>query len=145
MSSAAQAFGATGPLRFDGSARLVGQGARWVAGGVNSAFRVGMQPGPLVFERGEGPYLFDADGNRLIDFYGGMGAMVLGHNPKEVQQAVRKYARDRELVLIDLAAEMNGRREYFRDLVHFNDAGARRAAALVHARLPPVSAGPDQE
>lgn len=61
------------------------------------------------------------------------------------QQAVRKYARDRDLVLIDLAADMNGRREYFRDLVHFNDAGARRAAVLVHAQLPPAPAGPDQE
>jgi glutamate-1-semialdehyde 2,1-aminomutase len=90
MSSAAQASGATGPLGFDESRRLIEQGARYVAGGVNSAFRIGMQPGPLVFERGEGPYLFDVDGNRLIDYYGGMGAMVLGHSPAAVQQAVRE-------------------------------------------------------
>ncbi|QMV04142.1 aminotransferase class III-fold pyridoxal phosphate-dependent enzyme [Devosia sp. D6-9] len=49
-----------------------------------------MQPGPLVFERGEGAYLFDVDGNRLIDYYCGMGAMVLGHNPAGVRQAVKE-------------------------------------------------------
>ena len=77
------------PMSFDGSARLIEENARWLAGGVSSNFRLGMQPGPLVFERGEGPYLFDADGNRLIDYYGGMGAMVLGHSPAGVREAVK--------------------------------------------------------
>ncbi|MBI4923291.1 MAG: aminotransferase class III-fold pyridoxal phosphate-dependent enzyme [Devosia nanyangense] len=48
-----------------------------------------MAPGPLVFERGEGPFLFDVDGNRLIDYYCGMGAMVLGHSPAPVRAAVK--------------------------------------------------------
>ena len=47
-----------------------------------------MSPGPLVFDRAEGPYLFDVDGNRLIDYYLGMGPMILGHNPPEVRRAV---------------------------------------------------------
>ena len=76
-------------LRFDGSAALIAENAKYVAGGVNSNFRTGMAGGPLVFQRGEGPYLIDADGNRLIDYYCGMGAMVLGHSPKGVQQAVK--------------------------------------------------------
>ena len=76
-------------LTFSESARLVEAGSRYVAGGVNSSFRAGMGGGPLVFERGEGPYLFDADGNRLIDYYGGMGAAVLGHDPAGVREAVR--------------------------------------------------------
>ncbi len=42
-----------------------------------------------MFARGDGPYLIDADGNRLIDYYCGMGAMVLGHTPPGVQQAVK--------------------------------------------------------
>jgi glutamate-1-semialdehyde 2,1-aminomutase len=57
---------------------------------VNSNFRTGMAGGPLVFRRGEGPCLIDADGNRLIDYYCGMGAMILGHSPKAVQQAVQE-------------------------------------------------------
>jgi len=78
-----------GELSFEKSAAAIGEARQWIAGGVNSHFRIGMAPGPLVFTHGEGPYLFDADGNRLIDYYGGMGAMVLGHNPAGVREAVK--------------------------------------------------------
>jgi len=77
-------------LKFDRSAALIAENSRYVAGGVNSNFRIGMAGGPLVFQRGEGPYLIDADDNRLIDYYCGMGAMILGHSPKTVQQAVKE-------------------------------------------------------
>jgi glutamate-1-semialdehyde 2,1-aminomutase len=76
-------------LSFDRSAALIAENARHIAGGVNSNFRIGMAGGPLVFQRGEGAYLIDADGNKLIDYYCGMGAMVLGHTPAGVQQAVK--------------------------------------------------------
>jgi glutamate-1-semialdehyde 2,1-aminomutase len=76
-------------LSFDRSAALIADAANTIAGGVNSNFRIGMAGGPLVFARGDGPYLIDADGNRLIDYYCGMGAMILGHTPKGVQQAVK--------------------------------------------------------
>ena len=76
-------------MQFDRSAALIAENAKYVAGGVNSNFRIGMAGGPLVFQRGDGPYLIDADGNRLIDYYCGMGAMVLGHTPAGVQQAVK--------------------------------------------------------
>jgi glutamate-1-semialdehyde 2,1-aminomutase len=79
-----------GTLSFANSARLTAENAQWIAGGVNSNFRMGMQPGPLVFTHGDGPYLFDADGNRLIDYYAGMGAMVLGHSPEPVRRAVKE-------------------------------------------------------
>src|SRR6478752_7326114 len=75
---------------FDRSAAMIAENSQFVAGGVNSAFRVGMAGGPLVFTRGEGPYLFDVDGNRLIDYYCGMGAMVLGHSPAGVREAVKE-------------------------------------------------------
>jgi glutamate-1-semialdehyde 2,1-aminomutase len=76
-------------LSFDRSAALIAEAAQTIAGGVNSNFRIGMAGGPLVFQRGEGPYLQDANGNWLIDYYCGMGAMILGHSPKGVQQAVK--------------------------------------------------------
>jgi len=76
-------------LSFDRSAALVAENAKYVAGGVNSNFRIGMAGGPLVFSHGDGPYLVDVDGNRLIDYYCGMGAMVLGHTPAPVQGAVK--------------------------------------------------------
>jgi len=56
-------------------------------GGVSSNFRLGMAPTPLMIESGEGPYLYDVDGNRLIDYYLGMGPMILGHRPKPVINA----------------------------------------------------------
>jgi glutamate-1-semialdehyde 2,1-aminomutase len=77
-------------LSFDRSAALITENANHIAGGVNSNFRIGMAGGPLVFQRGEGAYLIDADGNKLIDYYCGMGAMVLGHTPASVQQAVKE-------------------------------------------------------
>src|ERR1700689_3995628 len=77
-------------LSFDRSKALIAENAKHIAGGVNSNFRTGMAGGPLVFLRGEGPYLIDADNNRLIDYYCGMGAMILGHSPKGVQQAVKE-------------------------------------------------------
>jgi glutamate-1-semialdehyde 2,1-aminomutase len=76
-------------LSFDRSAALIAEAAHTVAGGVNSNFRIGMAGGPLVFKRGEGPYLQDVNDNWLIDYYCGMGAMILGHSPKGVQQAVK--------------------------------------------------------
>lgn len=76
------------PLRFDASAARIAEARQWVPGGVNSNFRLGMAPTPLVFTHGDGPYLHDADGNRLIDYYGGMGPMILGHTPDAVRQAV---------------------------------------------------------
>jgi glutamate-1-semialdehyde 2,1-aminomutase len=76
-------------LAFDRSAARVSDATRFVPGGVNSNFRAGITPTPLVVERGEGPYLIDADGNRLIDYYLGMGPMILGHSPKGVMDAIR--------------------------------------------------------
>jgi glutamate-1-semialdehyde 2,1-aminomutase len=74
--------------RFDASRAAIEHAARWQPGGVASSFRTGMAPGPLVFERAEGACLHDVDGNRLIDYYLGMGPMILGHDPPEVKRAV---------------------------------------------------------
>ncbi len=63
-------------------------------GGVNSpvrAFRaVGGDP-PFV-ERAEGAYLWDADGNRYIDYCGSWGPMILGHAVPAVVEAIREAA-----------------------------------------------------
>jgi glutamate-1-semialdehyde 2,1-aminomutase len=61
-----------------------------IPGGVNSpvrAFRaVGGQP--LFIERGQGPYLFDADGNRYIDYVLSWGPLILGHAHPRVAEAL---------------------------------------------------------
>lgn len=59
-------------------------------GGVNSAARAFGAVGgePIVFERGDGAYLFDIDGNQYIDFIGSWGPMILGHQLESVKEAV---------------------------------------------------------
>lgn len=78
---------------FQKSQGVFEEGAAWLARGVGSDFRLGMSPHPLVFDRADGPYLYDADGNRLIDYYLGMGPMILGHRPQAVIERVREELR----------------------------------------------------
>src|SRR5580704_8881510 len=63
-------------------------------GGVNSPVRpfraVGGHP-PFVV-RAEGAYLWDADGNRYLDFFGSWGPMILGHTFPPVVEAIREAA-----------------------------------------------------
>ena len=61
---------------------------RVIPGGVTSSIRAGARPHPLYFERGEGPYLWDVDGTRYVDFALGYGPLLLGHAPHVVRDAV---------------------------------------------------------
>ena len=67
---------------------------KFLPGGVDSpvrAFRaVGGDP-PFV-THAEGAYLFDADGNRYLDFFGSWGPMILGHAFPPVVEAIRQAA-----------------------------------------------------
>ena len=65
-----------------------------IPGGVDSpvrAFRAVGGHAPFV-ERAEGAYLFDADGNRYLDYFGSWGPMILGHAAPVVIDAVREAA-----------------------------------------------------
>jgi glutamate-1-semialdehyde 2,1-aminomutase len=64
--------------------------SRHIPGGVNSPVRAfrGVGGDPLFFEHAAGPYLFDVDGNRYIDYVGSWGPMILGHSHPRVIQAV---------------------------------------------------------
>ena len=73
--------------RYDKSKAIFEQARNYLPGGVSSNFRY--QTTPLCFERGEGCYLWDADGNRYIDYVLGNGPAILGHTPKPVLDAVR--------------------------------------------------------
>jgi glutamate-1-semialdehyde 2,1-aminomutase len=68
---------------------------RVIPGGVNSPARafgaVGGQP--LFIARGEGPFLFDLDGNRYLDYVGSWGPLILGHAHPRVVAAVEEAVR----------------------------------------------------
>ena len=65
-----------------------------IPGGVNSPVRAFQAVGgsPPFICRGEGPFLFDADGNRYLDYIGSWGPMILGHAHPGVVQAIAEAA-----------------------------------------------------
>ncbi|MFD5092726.1 glutamate-1-semialdehyde 2,1-aminomutase [Amycolatopsis thailandensis] len=65
-----------------------------VPGGVNSPVRAFNSVGgtPRFMVRGEGPYLWDADGNRYVDLVSSWGPMILGHAHPDVVAAARDAA-----------------------------------------------------
>ena len=46
----------------------------------------------ILVDRGEGPYVYDIDGKRYIDFTTGIAVLNLGHTPKRVVEAVKRQA-----------------------------------------------------
>ncbi len=51
-----------------------------------------MQPFPVFIERADGAYKWDVDGRQYIDYWMGHGALILGHNPPHVRDAVIEQA-----------------------------------------------------
>src|SRR5438045_37997 len=66
-----------------------------IPGGVNSPARAfgGVGGQPIFIARGEGPYLFDLDGNRYLDYVGSWGPLILGHAHPRVVAAVEEAVR----------------------------------------------------
>jgi len=66
-----------------------------LVGGVNSPVRAFRSVGcdPLIIERGEGQYLYDVDGNKLLDYVCSWGAMLLGHANPAVTAAITDQAK----------------------------------------------------
>ena len=76
------------------SADLFARARRRIPGGVNSPVRAFRNVGtePFFVARGEGPKIWDVDGNEYIDYVGSWGPAILGHSPKVVVEAVRAAA-----------------------------------------------------
>jgi len=66
-----------------------------LVGGVNSPVRAFRSVGgdPLIIEKGSGQYLYDADGNQLLDYVCSWGAMLLGHAHPAVTAAIVNQAQ----------------------------------------------------
>ena len=77
------------------SVELFEQAVKLLPGGVNAPVRafnaVGGQP--FFVDRAQGPYVWDADGNRYIDYVCSWGPLILGHSPSDVVEAVISAAR----------------------------------------------------
>ena len=98
------------------SAAAHARACRVIPGGVNSPARAfgGVGGSPITIARADGPYLFDIDGNRYLDFIGAWGPMILGHNHTAVLEATITALRngssygapcERETELAELVVE----------------------------------------
>lgn len=81
-------------LSLNRSRELQQRAEALIPGGVDSPVRAFRSVGgdPPFVERAEGAYLFDADGNRYIDYFGSWGPMILGHAEPKVTAAVQAAA-----------------------------------------------------
>lgn len=72
------------------SAALFEAARQKIPGGVNSPARAfgGVGGTPVFIARGEGPHLYDVDGNRYVDYIGSWGPMILGHAHPAVREAI---------------------------------------------------------
>ena len=64
-------------------------------GGVNSPVRAfkNIDGNPIFFKKAKGPFVFDADNNKYIDYIGSWGPMIMGHSHPEIIGAVSKQLK----------------------------------------------------
>jgi glutamate-1-semialdehyde 2,1-aminomutase len=77
------------------SSQLFSEAKKVIPGGVNSPVRAFKAVGgePIFVKKAEGAYLYDEDGNKLIDYINSWGPLILGHAHKPVIDAVIEKAR----------------------------------------------------
>lgn len=81
-------------LTHERSQALFREALRLLPGGVDSPVRAFRAVGgePLFIERGEGPYLYDVDGNHYIDYVLSWGPLILGHADPRLLEALNAAA-----------------------------------------------------
>jgi glutamate-1-semialdehyde 2,1-aminomutase len=80
--------------KIDKSIALFNQAKSLMPGGVNSPVRAfkNINGNPIFFEKAQGAYLYDADGNKYIDYIGSWGPMIMGHSHPEIVNAIKNQA-----------------------------------------------------
>jgi glutamate-1-semialdehyde 2,1-aminomutase len=81
-------------VKNEKSRRLLQRAAETIPGAVNSPVRAwtAVKGSPIFIERAQGAHVFDADGNRFIDYVGSYGPAILGHAHPEIVRAVAEQA-----------------------------------------------------
>jgi glutamate-1-semialdehyde 2,1-aminomutase len=80
---------------YQRSSALFVEAKKYIPGGVNSPVRAFKAVGgdPVFVERAKGAYLYDVDGNKLIDYISSWGPLILGHAYEPVINAVINKAK----------------------------------------------------
>lgn len=76
------------------SARLFERASQVIPGGICHNLRY-FPPYPFYVERAQGPYVWDIDGNRYVDFWMGHYTHILGHNHPLVREAVVSFIKEK--------------------------------------------------
>jgi len=81
-------------MNISKSQELFSRALQSIPGGVNSPVRAFKSVGgtPLFIKRAKGAYLYDEDGNQLIDYIASWGPMILGHAYEPVIKAIQEQA-----------------------------------------------------
>ena len=79
-----------GDVQVTKSQALFEEGIRNISGGPPVTHHLKFED-HVYFERAEGAYLYDVDGNRWTDLQGGFSALPMGHNVPVVREAIRDY------------------------------------------------------
>lgn len=74
--------------RTHGSEALYQRARKTLAAGVASSYQM-RDPWPIYLDRGQGAYVWDVDGNKMVDFHNGFGSMVQGHAHPAISKAVQ--------------------------------------------------------
>src|SRR6476620_7018636 len=82
-------------MLYKRSSQLFAEAEKVIPGGVNSPVRAFKSVGgtPIFVKEAKGAYLYDEDGNRLIDYINSWGPMILGHAYEPVVNAVIEKAK----------------------------------------------------
>lgn len=80
---------------FEKSINLFNRAQQSIPGGVNSPVRAFKSVGgtPVFMKSAKGAYMYDADGNRFIDYINSWGPMILGHAYEPVVKAIQETAQ----------------------------------------------------
>jgi glutamate-1-semialdehyde 2,1-aminomutase len=89
------------------SAGILQHNRRFIPGGVVSVNR-SISP-EIVFSRGEGPWIFDVDGNKYLDYHAAFAPHFLGHNDPYVTAAVRAVLEQGSSLYGSGTTELEGR------------------------------------
>ncbi len=82
-------------MKYKRSSALFKEAQNYIPGGVNSPVRAFKAVGgtPVFVKEAKGAYLYDVDGNRLIDYISSWGPLILGHAYEPVLEAVIQKAK----------------------------------------------------
>jgi len=83
---------------------LFSRAQKVIPGGVNSPVRAysGLKIDPVFIKKGEGPFVYDEENNKYIDYVLSWGPMILGHAPPRVLDKLKKIMKNQIMIPFQL-------------------------------------------